>query len=146
MMFLSSSYSIIVSIDLKNESYQNLPQPNLEKGYLTLGVLREMLSIFANNNVFLNVWVMKEFGNKESWTKLYGVPYMEIPGVVRYYTKVVYISEDNQVLFDGYEWMNLNLKLAVYNAKTGTFEIPEIPNLNRMEPRVYIESLISPCS
>ncbi|CAK8567922.1 unnamed protein product [Lathyrus sativus] len=142
------SLSITVSLDLKTELYQNLPQPYLEKGYFTLGlgVIRDCLCIFAKTDMFLNVWIMKEFGNKESWTKSHGIPYVEIPGVVHFYTKVVYISEDDQVLIDGHEWIHLNLRLAVYNAKTGTFKIPKIPNINRLEPKVFIGSLISPCS
>lgn len=96
--------------------------------------------------MLLDVWIMKEYGNKESWTRLYSVPYMEDRGL-RAYTKALYISEDEQLLMDCYVVGSNILKLVVYDSKNGTLKIPEIQNINRwMDPEVYIESLISPCS
>jgi len=94
--------------------------------------------------MFLDVWVLNEYGNKESWTKLYSVPHMGDQGSLSY-TKALYISEDDQMLVDFYELGSNELKLVVYDSKNGTLNIPEIQNINRlMEPVVYIESLLSP--
>ncbi|XP_024634431.1 uncharacterized protein [Medicago truncatula] len=67
----------IVSLDLKKETYQNITPPDLEKDLWTLGVVRDCLCTFARSKMLLDVWIMKEYGNKESWIKLYNVPYME---------------------------------------------------------------------
>jgi len=89
---------------------------------------------------------MKEYGNIESWTKLYSVPFLRNWGIYPY-PMAFYISEDDQVLIDFYELTSSKLTLAVYDSKNGTVKIPEIQNTNGwMDPEVYVESLISPCS
>ena len=114
---------------------------------MTLGVLRDCFCISANSTfVFLDVWIMKEYGNKESWTNLHRVPYME-DRVLHHYTKAMYIFEDEQLLMSFYKFESFEsykLKLGVYDSKNGTLEISEIQNIR--DPQVYIESLISPCS
>ncbi|KEH26647.1 putative F-box domain-containing protein [Medicago truncatula] len=139
----------IVSLDLENESYKRLALPNLEDDCFTsLGVLRDCLCIITTGDVFLNVWIMKEYGNKESWTKLYSILHMQ-DRVIRLYTKALYIFEDEQLLIGFYELESYKLKLVVYNSKNGILKIPEIGNIRRclqLDPEVYIESLISPCS
>ncbi|PNX79417.1 F-box/kelch-repeat protein [Trifolium pratense] len=145
-----SSLHVIVSLDLKKESYQKIQHPNLENDDWTLGALKDCLCIYASsgNNRFLDVWIMNEYGNKESWTKLYCVPHMGKWGICDY-TKTLYISDNDQLLMAFYELGlgQLKLKLVVYDSKNGTFMIPEIQNLNRrMAIKVYIESLLSPCS
>jgi F-box interacting protein len=145
----SSSHSCaIVSLDLEKESYQKLSHPDLENDadMRTLGVVRDCLCIFASNDMFLDVWIMNEYGNKESWTKLYSVPYIKERGF-RIYTKDLYFSEDDQLLINLYNSGSNELELAVYDSKNGTLRIPQIQNIDRsMDPEVYIESLISPCS
>jgi len=147
-----SSLCVIVSLDLEKESYQTLLLPDIENDPLTnlgdLGVLSDCLCIFifSSSDMFFDVWVMKEYGNKNSWTRLYRVPYMEDQGLCPY-TKALYISEDEQLLMHFKELESHKLKLFVYGSKDGTLEIPEIQNIGGwMDPEVYIESLISPCS
>jgi len=145
-----SSSRFLVSLDLEKESFQKLSLPDFEKdpSKTTLGVLRDCLCIFARVDMLLDVWAMKEYGNKESWTRLYRVPHMEHRGLCNYY-RALYISDDEQLLMD---FAKLDLykskKLVVYDSKDGTLEIPEIQNIGGgwMDPKVYIESLISPCS
>jgi len=124
-----SSLCVIVSLDLEKELYQTLSLPDFKKDPLTtlggLGVLRDCLCIFASNNMFFDVWIMKEYGNKKSWTRLYRIPYMEDRCLCRY-TKAIYISEDEQLLMKFKELGSHKLKLVVYDFKDGTLEIPEI--------------------
>ncbi|GAU19601.1 hypothetical protein TSUD_304140, partial [Trifolium subterraneum] len=148
----NSSYGrVIVSLDLKTELYGKLSHPDdLEKDYWDLGMFRDCLCIFASAlnqntrryNTFLDIWIMKEYGIKESWTKLYNVPYVE-----NQYTspKTVYISDDDQVLFGFYDLINNNqYQLAVYNSKNGNVKIPKIQYIDsKMNRKVYVESLIS---
>jgi F-box interacting protein len=134
----------ILSLDLENESYQKLYPPDFEDGsyYWTLGVLSDYLCVFATSDMFLNVWIMKEYGNQESWTKLCSVP-KDHHGFEA--SAAVYISEDDQLLLQCYEFESGEEKLVVYDTKTGTFNILEFQNnYEHISQNVYIESLISP--
>jgi F-box interacting protein len=142
----SGTFHDIVSLDLEKESYQKLPRPDFERDYWTLGVFNDCLCIFASSNMYLDVWVMKEYGIKESWIKLYTVPAMGNHDFEPY-SKAVYISEDDQFLIDLYEMTSSKKELGVYDSKNGTSKIPKIQNINGwMDPEVYAESLISPSS
>jgi F-box interacting protein len=140
----NSRLTTIVSLDLEKESYQILPQPDLEGNVWTnIGMLRDCLCIFdSSNGMFFDVWIMKEYGNRESWTKLYRLPPMrnQLFYAIAAYTKVLYMYEDDQMLVDYND-----SGVVVYDYKNNTSNIPEIENMNRlMDPKVYIESLISP--
>ncbi|XP_071699990.1 F-box/kelch-repeat protein At3g23880-like [Rutidosis leptorrhynchoides] len=78
--YLWPSYSwTIVSVDLGNESYGEVPQPVYDEGdkYLTLGVLDEKLCVVCDyRGKCADVWVMKVYGEQDSWTKLVSVPHL----------------------------------------------------------------------
>ncbi|XP_057418403.1 F-box/kelch-repeat protein At3g23880-like [Lotus japonicus] len=129
---------VIVSLDLGKECYQELSLPDCGDAALTLGVLRDCLCIVTHHYEFSDVWLMKEYGNKESWTKIFSVPSM---GEQSPYTKTLHISEDDEVLLE------FQSQLVVYNFRDCTFKTPQIQNITSwMVPDVYVESLISPCS
>ncbi|KEH44422.1 F-box protein interaction domain protein [Medicago truncatula] len=146
-----SNASIIVSLDLEKELSQELLHPlcdNQQENYIILGVLRDCLCIFSQSDKFFDVWIMKEYGNGQSWTKLLSVPQM---GDHYIYTKPLYISEDDQVLM--YFVKRGKFSLAFYDSINDTFKIPEAQNnihdLMIPEvciPEVHFESLISPLS
>jgi F-box interacting protein len=162
---LSTCDRVIVSLDLKKEMYQKLPPPDSDKESWTLGVSRDCLCIFAKSSRigersrFLDVWIMKEYGNKESWTKLYSVPHREQQTFssrhrehqsLYSFKSGLYISKNDQLLMDFFELDEAGsfrkIKLVVYHSKTGTLKIADIENFSHwIEPNVYIESLISPC-
>jgi F-box interacting protein len=161
--FFNTSH-FIVSLDLKKETYQKLSQPDLDNDSWTLGVSRDRLCIFSKSSRFLDVWIMNEYGNKESWTKLYRVPHREDQGLCSHknetymvdrclysYKNALYISKNDLLLMDFFEldeWGGYTkIKLVVYHSKTGTLKIADIENFGHwIDPQVYIESLISPCS
>jgi len=86
---------------------------------------------------------MKEFGNRESWTKLVTVPYMRYSEYLCYIDNVLYISEDDQVLL---EFLNgLKSELVIYDPINGTLKHQNIENFNDLRhDDIYVESLISP--
>ncbi|GAU18271.1 hypothetical protein TSUD_176130 [Trifolium subterraneum] len=134
----------IVSLDLEKESYQYLPLPYHNKvgnNFWSLEVVKDCLCIFANMDMSLDVLIMKEYGKKESWTKLYNVPYLGL----YFHSKALYISEYDQLLMGFYEPGSSIYKLVVYDSKKCTMKIPNIQNISR-RLAVYLESLISPCS
>ncbi|RHN69936.1 putative F-box domain-containing protein [Medicago truncatula] len=85
----------IVSLDLETESYQKLwPDFGMDYRILTLRVFKDCLCILTCSHMFLDVWIMKEYGNIESWTKLYSVPFLRNWGIYPY-PMAFYISEDD---------------------------------------------------
>jgi F-box interacting protein len=139
------SSHFIISLDFENESYQKFLLPNVETDHSSLGVLRDFLCVFASTDMFVDVWIMKKFGNKESWTKLYQVPYYMGAWVKYSYQKALYISNDDQLLMF-FEELRQS-KLDVYDFKSGTFNTSNIKSFigDYMYPEVYVESLVSPC-
>lgn len=67
----SDNSVLICAFDLESERFQELPLPpwSLEKPLISLGVLKGWLSIFVPSKGNVNVWVMKDYGVQESWTK-----------------------------------------------------------------------------
>ncbi|CAJ2638624.1 unnamed protein product [Trifolium pratense] len=129
----------IASFDLGNECYREvlLPDDSVQvyKNKLSLSVLRDCLCMISGEDV----WVMKEYGNKESWTKLFTISYMLDPRASSYsYIKAGYVL-DEQVLLTYKEdkrWGHIS-----YNYKDDTSKFIELENF----PKVCVESLISPC-
>ncbi|AES60559.1 putative F-box associated interaction domain-containing protein [Medicago truncatula] len=113
---------VIVSLDLGKECYQEISEPNYDEKpiYLTLGMMRDCLCIFSYSHFFTDVWLMKEYGNKESWIKFIHLPYFgdhdshydDIHYQKIYCQKILYIFEDeNDVLlvinkeFEKWKWV-----------------------------------------
>ncbi|GJU46687.1 ribonuclease H-like domain-containing protein [Tanacetum coccineum] len=69
----------IVSFDLETEIYDEVLHPKYDEGNKTLdlGVLGGWLCMVCNydTNHVVDVWVMKDYGEKDSWTKLVSIPY-----------------------------------------------------------------------
>ncbi|CAL5210209.1 unnamed protein product [Lathyrus oleraceus] len=139
--------SFIVSLDLEKESWQKLSLPAFVDitFFMTLGRLRGCLSLlFDRRDRFSDIWIMKEYGNEKSWTKLLTVPPMEEPGFYGF-TMALYISKDDQVLMEFIK--KKKYSLVVYDSINNTFNIPKFQNNNHGEmvpQEVYVESLISP--
>jgi F-box interacting protein len=138
----------IVSLDLEKESYQKFSLPVSNEDFIssclggTLGTLRGCLSLLISmKDNFTDVWIMKEFGNKKSWTKLLSIPYMKAWGNFRF-SKVLYISEDGQVLMEMYI-KTVDHRLVIYDSINNTFNFPEFQyKIPDKMVAVYVESLI----
>jgi len=133
----------IVSFDLEKESFRKVLPP--DNGgvdvciFIALGVLRDCLCLTSRDDTYsvMDVWVMKEYGNRESWTKLFNVSYWGDPKDSAI-GEPLYILEDNQVLLKFHE----HLKLKLIDLRNGTITSPEF----YYSPEICTESLISPCS
>jgi F-box interacting protein len=143
----------IVSLDLANESYQQFLLPDYgevdEDNFLTLHVLRDCLCIIFGHDV----WIMKEYGNKESWTKLFTVSYMRDPSKSYVLTKAIYIfDDDHQLLLESIAHEHWGRKFIVYNSRNNTFNFTKFIlnensfNLWSRAPEVCVESLTLPWS
>ena len=146
---LTASTWDIVSLDLANESYGQILQPDYENVQIqqSLGVLRDCICILCDYCTHSDVWIMKEYGVKESWTKLLTISYSANLGTYPS-SMPLCISDHGEVLLELLSYpLNIPhfLELAIYNPGDSTFQQPVIQNLNRWLPaQVYVESLISP--
>ncbi|KAI5411101.1 hypothetical protein KIW84_056301 [Lathyrus oleraceus] len=116
-----SSPPFIVSFDLGNESYQEVLLPDnkeVNDNFFTLDVFADCLCVLCGHDV----WLMKEYGNKESWTKLFTISYLKDPSMRYSWTKVVYVYEDGQLLLQ-IKRPFVRPQLIVYDPRMiGTFQ------------------------
>jgi F-box interacting protein len=83
--YAMKNQSFIASFDMGNESYQVVLLPEydaVDSHTLQLSFFRNCLCLVAGNDV----WIMKEYENKESWIKLFTI-YMPSYS----FTKVIHI-------------------------------------------------------
>jgi len=107
--------------------------------FLALGVLRDCLCLMSRDDTYSgkDVLVMKEYGNRESWTKLFNVSYRGDPSQYHVFCDPIYISDDQVLLkFRG------SSILKLVDSMNGTITSTQF-NSNS---EVCIESLISPYS
>lgn len=131
----------IVSLDLEREIYGMVEQPNYGQGDFTsvLGVLGECISVLCNyQKTRADVWVLKEYGVKESWTKVISIPYIDDPGKYMYSIPLC-------ILPNGEVLLALGSSFVVYNLKDNSLKFPKITNVTDFLGAItYIESLVSP--
>ncbi|CAJ2661521.1 F-box/kelch-repeat protein At3g23880-like [Trifolium pratense] len=143
----SCSLWVILSLDLEDYSYRKFLHPLSNERSNSKMIFQELkgcLCILSQCANYADVWIMKEHGNEQSWTKLLSVPYMTDARSFAY-SRAIYVSEDDQVLMRFFK--SRKFGLIIYDFKNDTFKIPTIQNINdQMRPTIYVESLISPFS
>ncbi|XP_058203818.1 F-box/kelch-repeat protein At3g06240-like [Rhododendron vialii] len=143
--FLGGSRSrIIVSLDLAKETHGEVMEPHYQRGTslykirFRLDVLNGCLCILATYYDCTDVWVMKEYGIRESWAKLVTITYAAHPFDGYLYSQPLCILANGEILLD-IQW-----QLALYNCKDGTFSYPMIQIFSSFSVHTYVESLVSP--
>ncbi|KAK6133788.1 hypothetical protein DH2020_032499 [Rehmannia glutinosa] len=128
----------IVSLDLKSEVYGIVEQPNYGEGPFdsSLGVLGGCICVLCDyQKTQADLWVLKEYGIKESWTKVVTIPYIDDPGKYLYSHPLCMLPNGEILLVFG-------MQLVVYNPKDNCFRHPETGNLGPfLEADIYVESL-----
>ncbi|MCD7449472.1 hypothetical protein HAX54_052434 [Datura stramonium] len=72
----------ITSFNWTDEKWRKVMRPYYgeEDGVLVLGALESHLSMICNNpTTHIDVWAMKEYGDKESWMKTFTINYTADP-------------------------------------------------------------------
>ncbi|XP_057448183.1 F-box/kelch-repeat protein At3g23880-like [Lotus japonicus] len=132
----------INSLNLGKESYQKiLPPDDGNEPENFLGVLKDCLCVLCGDALVWNVWLMKEYGNQNSWTKLFSVATELLPHYKG--LRAIHISEDDQVLV-----VKFCSELFLYNSRDGTLKSLQIQipdGCISLFSGAYVESLISPC-
>ncbi|KAF6154794.1 hypothetical protein GIB67_032406 [Kingdonia uniflora] len=129
----------IVSFDIRNEEFQEMLQPDDvagllrgETGYfntLSLGVFGGHLCMFSEDYKFnFVIWIMRDYGVKESWTKLvsfvYEKPAWSFNRFRKNYLRPLHFSQAGEIL------LTICNYLRVYDTehkKVRKLEIPRVP-------------------
>ncbi|PWA57536.1 F-box associated interaction domain-containing protein [Artemisia annua] len=134
----------IVSLDLGKETYGEVLQPEYDEGSkrLTLGVWGEWLCVLCNycESRVVDVWVMKVYGEKDSWTKLLSISHPNDrfwDPFCRLIHAPLCISNDGKLL------LQLGEKLVVFDSINGSYSDIQI-FIGYRSTCIVVESLISP--
>ncbi|MED6170304.1 hypothetical protein PIB30_029688 [Stylosanthes scabra] len=143
---------LVVSLDLVKETFSEFSLPcNETIIYPRLCVLRNCLAFsFKHQKTHWAVWLMKEYGVPQSWTKLAMIRLDPLPD-----------GDANRFLIDGNRLLPLYIrgnyilvvasfsKIVLYNLDDGSFEFPRLDDYSPARDarglwfHIYHESLVS---
>ncbi|MED6133394.1 hypothetical protein PIB30_027818 [Stylosanthes scabra] len=134
---------VIISLDLASEEFDEISPPVNVIGDMDLASFKDWLCIMAHRFMTSDVWVMKEYRNVESWTKLYSIPmYEENPRSRPLYNMIHCISKDdeNEIIL-----LRNKSRFVLYDPNARTFSAPMVEMFQGYhDSRVIIESLVTP--
>ncbi|XP_058203832.1 F-box/kelch-repeat protein At3g23880-like [Rhododendron vialii] len=141
---------IIVSFDLAKETYGEVSQPDyihFANRYLTMEVLSGCLCMLCDyDGLGVELWVMKEYGIRESWTMLFDIydDSHELIHGKNLSPKCISKNGDVLMVVTG---RDVKGHLVGYNWKDGKIWYPKIHQcFPSFSAYPYIESLVSPCT
>ncbi|MBA0849544.1 hypothetical protein Goshw_017295 [Gossypium schwendimanii] len=138
---------VIFGLDIGIEEFHQLPGPDISYKnfrYRSVGILGGSLCVFRDiyhqDNIVL--WVMKEYGVRESWTEDFFVSHDECWQWCMYYTRAISYSRrgDRVLLDDG----GRPRQPAWFNLDKRTREVVDIPGATKhFNAIIFVESLAS---
>ncbi|CAI0469139.1 unnamed protein product [Linum tenue] len=129
----------IMSLDLASETYREVMPPEFGEatGLWTLEALDDRLFVMSRNSIDCSsaLWMMKEHGVADSWTKLFRVLHHGMyPGEWR---PLMYISNSGEVIF------RTRYCLLIYDIKENTVRFLTSKDWFDYDSYVYMETLVS---
>ncbi|KAF9591249.1 hypothetical protein IFM89_003200 [Coptis chinensis] len=144
----------VLTFDFRNEVFGSLPLPDVESvDFPCLVILRENLACIYNVETFCDftddwrpweceIWVLNEYGVKDSWTKLYTVGPFTISTLIAYAAGKIGISMNGEFFL-----IFLNKQICTYNLVTEEIKKVDVHGDLRnpiyLEVAAYKESLVS---
>ncbi|KAL3506368.1 hypothetical protein ACH5RR_031750 [Cinchona calisaya] len=126
----------VVSLDLEKAKYGELKLPiSGDVGSNpVVGVLRKCLCvIYEDQRSNVDLWVMKEYGVKDSWVKILSFPSLGVRGHVP-----LCVSREGEVL------LQIGSIFKLHNLQNDSMMYPKIMNMdNCSDGTIYVEGLVS---
>ncbi|KAA8516864.1 hypothetical protein F0562_017318 [Nyssa sinensis] len=138
----SDTSNLIAAFDIGTEEYRLVPQPEYsdENFLMDVGVLGGCLIIFCNYYSEVDIWLMKEYGVKESWTNLFSVSQPTVIRSFEYLNPIAYSKSGEEVLLE-----QDREKLLWYNLKNKTVKNVRIRGMpNSFSTDICLGSLVPP--
>ncbi|XP_047320854.1 F-box/kelch-repeat protein At3g23880-like [Impatiens glandulifera] len=139
-----NSYQSILTFDMSEETFSEISQPCFGESVLdsVIWVLNGCLCMLINyhDERKFDLWIMKDYGKTESWTKLFSLPFPE--GRMNFQFTPLYITKKNEILM----LFGKQLVLFHVESKVITISYPGLKNEHKrcLEALTYTESLASP--
>ncbi|XP_027120321.1 F-box/kelch-repeat protein At3g23880-like [Coffea arabica] len=138
---------VVVTFDLSQEKFGTIPVPNMlhRNNGFTIGVFEKCLCAIFNFSPHkrywwdrFEVWMMKEYGVKESWTMS-----MTLEGLEAFSIRPLAFLKNGELIADVDD--NAHVKTYVrYSFKEKAAEVLKKHNGENSDAITYVESLISP--
>ncbi|XP_042515311.1 F-box protein CPR1-like [Macadamia integrifolia] len=101
-----SGLGLIVSFDLKDEEYREVPLPDfvddvdiVDKMFLMkFGVLGGQLCLLFNSSIRIEIWVMKDYGARDSWVKQFSNEQRDVIWQFFKVTPICYLKDGEVIL------------------------------------------------
>lgn len=139
---VSDSANLLVAFDFRIEDFKVVDQPEGidNKLDMDLSVLGGCLCLSINgNHMGVHVWIMKEYGLRDSWTKLFSIPQSEVARPLGFVRPLAYASNGRQVLV-----RQDSKNLILYDLQTKGMERVDINGMpNSFEAEICLRTLVS---
>ncbi|KAG5581932.1 hypothetical protein H5410_052559 [Solanum commersonii] len=122
----------IIAFDLANKNWEKVEKPSFGEGEVELRVrkLRSDLSVFSDyKTTHIGAWVMKEYGVKESWTKMFTIRYPNDPEWLPNF----FMSNNGEILSLS------GTTSIIYNSKDDSFQFSNVINCHYETFRLHPE-------
>ncbi|XP_039169925.1 F-box protein CPR1-like [Eucalyptus grandis] len=138
----SDSAILLVAFDFRIEDFKvvDLPDGIDNKLDVDLSVLGGCLCLSINgNHMGVDVWIMKEYGLKDSWIKLFSIPQSEVARTLDFVRPLAYAKNGRQVLV-----RQDSKNLILYDLETKGIERVDINGMpNSFEAEICLRTLVS---
>ncbi|KAG4929172.1 hypothetical protein AAZX31_17G007900 [Glycine max] len=137
---------LIVAFDLTSETFCEVPLPATVNGNFDMQValLGGCLCVVEHRGTGFHVWVMRVYGSRDSWEKLFSLTenhHHEMGSGKLKYVRPLALDDGDRVLFE-----HNRSKLCWYDLKTGDVSCVKLPSGigNTIEGTVCVQSLVPP--